>query len=156
MQIDIIYVLLGCTTILGAITFFQNLKIISLNKEIERSKFLIKDIRKAEHDSRHRLYEINKVLLSRGGLKKRISENLNIANSIHKLAPDIFKQDRSLIYELDANQQFLECLFEASSKLHHEWFSDDFLSIKHDVARLVFSRVYRETGMPRPSDSIAI
>ena len=156
MQIDTVYILLGCTAIVSLIAFIQNLKIISLNKELERGKFQLKEMKKAEHDSRHRLYEINKVLLSKGGLRKRISENLHIANSIHKLAPDIYKQDKSLIYELDANQQFLESLYDASSKLHHDWFSEDFLNMKHDVARLVFNRVYRDTGMPRPPGSIAL
>ena len=154
MQIDIVYVLLGCTAIVSAIAFIQNLKIISLSKEIERGNFQLKEIMKAEHDSRHRLYEINKVLLSKGGLKKRITDNLNIANAIHKWAPDTYKNEKALIYELDANQRFFENLYDASATLEQDWLSEDILSMKNGMARLVFSRVYRQIGMPPPPDSI--
>ena len=91
---------------------------------------------------------------SKGGLKKRITDNLNIANAIHKWAPDTYKNEKALIYELDANQRFFENLYDASATLEQDWLSEDILSMKNGMARLVFSRVYRQIGMPPPPDSI--
>lgn len=54
-----------------------------------------------------------------GGIGKRVWENIEIAESINSLSPELFKQCPSLIYDLHATDQFLNALCDAMANGLH-------------------------------------
>lgn len=86
---------------------------------------------------------------SAGGLSKRMSESIEIAQTIQQHAPQLFKQHPSLAYTLHANDQFFQQVYESVS---NDLGSDarahiEALRKEEDI----FQRIYADAGIVPPA-----
>ncbi len=85
-----------------------------------------------------------------GGISKRISESAEIAETIQRHSPDLFKRCDGLAYWLHANDQFLVSLYAVAA----EGIDRDHRRRVHEMKKTgreeIFGRVYERAGLPVP------
>ncbi|MGF6440196.1 hypothetical protein [Paraburkholderia youngii] len=84
-----------------------------------------------------------------GGIGKRVSESVEIAEALQKHAPEVFKANRGLAYWLHANDQFLHALYDATAE-HVDPVQRRRVHEVRKNARPneLFIRIYEEAGLP--------
>lgn len=103
----------------------------------------------AEREQMQRyLSGVTRVLNSNvGGISKRISESVEIAETINRQSPELFRQCDGLAYWLHANDQFLNALYDVAA----EAIERDHRHRVHDTRKEgsgeVFNRIYESAGL---------
>lgn len=121
----------------------------------ERSLEHEASMRKALTDERDRMSRFESDVLRvlnnhTGGISKRMSESLEIAEAIHLHSPELFKRCEGLAYWLHANDQFLAALYavaaERIDREHRRRINDMRQGWQGDV----FRRIYEGAALPPP------
>lgn len=90
----------------------------------------------------------NVLLSSLGGIKKRLSESLEIVETIQATAPDLFERCDGLLYWLHANDQFLVRLHDAARV--DQWHEASRMAPMREDREEVFAQIYAAAGLPPP------
>lgn len=143
------FVLLALVCAILAMAYFRLLKKVDAQRETYKERIrLITDEYEAMGGTLSGIAEV--VNTSVGGLSKRLSESVEIAETLFRIDPSIFEQDRGLMYWLHANDQFLEQLAEACTEI------TDPLQ-RHFIDRAtangrtgIFFRIYEAADVPPP------
>lgn len=83
---------------------------------------------------------------SGGGIGKRISECREIAETVIRHAPELFKTEPSLIYWLEATDQVLVALFE----IDREWYDPHQERCAASKSALIYQDIHDKSGLPPP------
>jgi hypothetical protein len=98
---------------------------------------------------RRYLSEVTHVLNANvGGISKRITESVEIADAIYRQSPDLFKSCDGLAYWLHANDQFLNALYNAAAEGIDPDHRRRVHEIRKDGRRGILSRIYESAGLP--------
>lgn len=82
-----------------------------------------------------------------GGIAQRLSESVEIAETIHARAPELLDHCASLAHWLHANDQFLEDLFVAAAKQIDDEQSRRVWNMKCSDRKFIFRRIYERAGV---------
>lgn len=92
---------------------------------------------------------------SMGGIDKRISENIQIADAIQSNAPELFKRCPGVAYWLHANDQFLRSLYDAAPDCLPSERRHLFDEIEKAGRAEVFDRIYASAALRPPQGIVA-
>ncbi|KGH23570.1 hypothetical protein [Comamonas thiooxydans] len=143
--IDNIYFI--SSVVLGVVIFAQHLKIKRDKAMVMSYRAMNRELLASESQFRQQLLDIHYAVENQGGgVENRMLENLHIANTVQRQAPDLLANRPTLASALESNQRFFEAIYDATKLDRPVWTTDQVVHLRNSAARGIFATLRTQPG----------
>ena len=144
-SIDNIYFI--STVVLAVVVFAQYLKIKRDKAMVTSYRAINRELLASEGQFRQQLLDIHYAVETQGGgVETRMLENLHIANTVRRQAPDLLANRPTLASALESNHRFFEAIYDATKNDRPVWTTDQVVHLRNSVARGIFATLRTQPG----------